>query len=466
MWGRRKKNGEHAEFKTGRPWGQYALCFILLATGIAALLITAAMNWEFGHSLALAEYRRVLQGSGALVIDSMAASLALVVGFLFGARRWFLASLIALPLGLYAAASIGGVVGFGSSERIAKARLADSKQQQAMNIAKEANARALEQREDHIKWLRQKYDKAKTQKEKDTLRDKLGEASFGTLEIHKPEFQSVMSDPQAIVISELSGMPVDRVQFLLTVALGVLLISAKMLCFALSAALWPQWQRATAVPASSVSTKSGNMGGASSGSVETEPPASNVTPFPRPVSGLPTASHAAPPASAETEAPPALETRETPAGSLPATGKQAFVQHGNKPPALMETCFQPANDVVSDDVPQPTFQQLRKQTIHAKPVSRVPVKMSRKDALDDLEVLVSGLSDDEFPTVRELALRWVRSPKWAWTIVKEWEAEETRNSGREPDAKPLPAIVSFPKKGNGKTSTRGLKALIEHHSTH
>jgi hypothetical protein len=121
----------------------------LFLAGLAALVLTMAMNWRFGQGLAI-EADSYLSASAYLVIDSMTALSALALGQRVAVKAWTSAAVAGVALVLFGTASMISLIGFGASNRMA---IAAAQKAEGEAIAGQ-HQEALKARLAHADWLR------------------------------------------------------------------------------------------------------------------------------------------------------------------------------------------------------------------------------------------------------------------------------------------------------------------------
>ena len=95
----------------------------LFLASLAVLAATMYMSGSFGHSLAVSEWNRFVNGGLYLVFEIMTALMALTVGAMITKRRWMLSIIAGGALTVFAVSSIVSLVGFGASNRVAVSAL-------------------------------------------------------------------------------------------------------------------------------------------------------------------------------------------------------------------------------------------------------------------------------------------------------------------------------------------------------
>lgn len=231
-----------------RRLGSYLLAIGLMVGGAAALAITLKINYHFGSGLAVTEQGAQLQGWSSLVVDVMAALLAIVTGALMRLKhRWMGMGALILTVA-FGAYSLTSAVGFGAAERLS---LAESRRV-AVADAK-ANAQTAEKaRIAYVEWLK----RTATSRPKDAK---------GLLEVTSAEIDklsqtkaavvpSLLPDAQAAAFAHLTSIDQERIQIWLVVALAALLVTAKVVGFSFGAYLWPSTPAPAPAPVSQKTT--------------------------------------------------------------------------------------------------------------------------------------------------------------------------------------------------------------------
>jgi len=213
--------------------GSYSLAIGLMIGGVAALAITLRINYHFGSGLAVTEQGAQLQGWSSLVVDVMAALLAIATGALLRARHnaMGLASLVlTIAFGAY---SLTSAVGFGAAERLS---LAESRRV-AVADAKAQAQTAEKTRIAYVEWLK----RTATNRPKDAkgLLDATSSEIDKLAQTKTISAPTLLPDAQAAAFAHLTSIDQERIQLWLVVALATLLVTAKVVGFAFGAYLWP-----------------------------------------------------------------------------------------------------------------------------------------------------------------------------------------------------------------------------------
>lgn len=215
-----------------RRLGSYLLALGLIVGGAAALAITLKINFHFGSGLAVTETGAELQGLSSLVVDVMAALLALATGALLRKRHRIIgvgALLLTLCFGAY---SLTSAVGFGAAERLS---LAEGRRLAAADG--QARAKAVQDaRIAYVEWLK----RTATSRPKDAKT--LIEATSNEIDkLAKGQVAAptLLPDAQAAAFAHLTSIDQERIQLWLVVALASLLVLGKIVGFTLGAFLWP-----------------------------------------------------------------------------------------------------------------------------------------------------------------------------------------------------------------------------------
>lgn len=135
---------------TDRHVGGYLLSIGLMAAGACALAITLKINFHFGSGLAVTEAGAELQGLSSLVVDVMAALLAVASGALLRSGRGAMGSFCLALTVCFGAYSLASAVGFGAAERMS---LSESRKATAADASAKAKS-ALDMRVGYIEWLK------------------------------------------------------------------------------------------------------------------------------------------------------------------------------------------------------------------------------------------------------------------------------------------------------------------------
>lgn len=217
---------------SNRQWGGYLLSIGLMAAGAAALAITLKINFHFGTGLAVTETGAELQGLSSIVVDVMAALLAIATGALLRSERRIMGGLCLALTVAFGGYSLASAVGFGAAERLS---LSETRRVDAANAAAKAKA-SQDARIGYVEWLKRtttnRPKDAKTLIEATSREiDKIGEVKVAA--------PAILPDAQAKAFAHLIGFEEQRIQLWLVVALATLLVVAKVAGFGIGSYVWP-----------------------------------------------------------------------------------------------------------------------------------------------------------------------------------------------------------------------------------
>ena len=233
--------------------------FGIMAAGVL-LAVSAAMNWRFGYSLGRTEFDGMIYGSASVAADCLKA---LVPFFLFAAlrnRMWSQAAAAAVVGVVVTAYSLTSALGHAALNRF------DTTGHRAVEAQAYKDLRAdLKRAQDQLSWIPQHRPAATVQGEIEALKSQRAwTATKGCTDATRPQSRaycqqyhglnaemasgqqaealeariaeiqsklgkanagSVMAeaDPQAAVLSKLSGVSVDQVQMAMTIFIALLL---------------------------------------------------------------------------------------------------------------------------------------------------------------------------------------------------------------------------------------------------
>lgn len=213
--------------------GSYCLAIGLMIGGAAALAITLKINYHFGSGLAVTEEGAQLQGWSSLVVDVMAALLAIATGALIRTGHRFMgvgALLLTLAFGAY---SLTSAVGFGAAERLS---LSEARKMVAADTKSKERA-AEKARLEYVEWLK----RTATSRPRDTksLLDTTSAEIDKLATVKRMPAPTLLPDAQAAAFAHLTSIDQERIQIWLVVALAALLVTAKVVGFSFGAYLWP-----------------------------------------------------------------------------------------------------------------------------------------------------------------------------------------------------------------------------------
>jgi hypothetical protein len=235
--------------------GQYALCVALILGGLFCLAITVTVNLMQGYTLGTTEVSRRLYGAAALAVDVVGVAMfAALTGLLYRHGALWKARALSLVVLGFMGFSMIMFYGFGATHRIAPTLEASARHAAQVAATRAAAAKADALRESQLAFLRSEASKASTMalntrlsKDKreearaarQAAYDQLASGTFGEIEVSAEPVAPIV-DPQALALSEDTGLSLETVQKLLTVSLGILLIVAKALSFGYGFRLWPE----------------------------------------------------------------------------------------------------------------------------------------------------------------------------------------------------------------------------------
>lgn len=222
--------------------GSKPLACLLALCGLLVLGITILMNYHFGSSLALSESGQKLQSGAAVMVDITAALFAVALGRMLINRHWAGAVAMGVIVVLFVTYSMVGIVGFGASERFAKAELIRLNNMAAAEQVDKANQRAVAVQEGQLKWMRDMYGQADSKADKGRLIAAMKDTAQAAPEVKVVKVQEI-SDPQALVLSTVAGrfsaaIDVIVIQLSQVLWLAILLATAKPTCFTLCGIFW------------------------------------------------------------------------------------------------------------------------------------------------------------------------------------------------------------------------------------
>ncbi len=228
-----------------KPHGSYLLSIGCAVLGLFILAVIVYVNLQVGYSLGLSQQGKATQGALSIAIDCGLALFSAVTGYLFVRRPWLAIVPLVVTI-LCAIYSLGSLVGWSASERVARANLAEASAKAEQKAGERANAEALKQHREMLDWLRATVVKTEDRRERGQL---LGAIKDATKE--QPNIKAVVNadeiaaDAQSDVFSKALaaiGFKVDKNDVMLVVILfgaGLsILVKGTALMFA--GYLWPR----------------------------------------------------------------------------------------------------------------------------------------------------------------------------------------------------------------------------------
>jgi len=209
------------------------------ALGLAALIITAVINFRFGKSLALDSHDALIQAFSGLVIDAMGAALAVVAVALWRSSQRLAGAITGVVLTGCFVYSTLSVIGFGAQGRVERARVTEMTQAAKAEATEIATRETLKRQQSAMEWLQGTY-RTSDRGEKKTLIDAVTTMASRPVEVQVALPTQAMGDAQAEFFADVTGWRVASVQTTILTMLAVLLKVGEVTCFGLSSAMWPR----------------------------------------------------------------------------------------------------------------------------------------------------------------------------------------------------------------------------------
>lgn len=232
-----------------KAWGRKTLCVLLGLVGIVALATSVTMGVLFNSGLMSSEEAKLVQGVSSATVHVFVALFAMAAGVAWANRKskWggLGAASIFVVTAVFGIYAVTCVVGFGATERIGTAMIAEAQQAANSKAVADANVTAKQDKARQLEWLQATYKAARKQSERDALLAQMSAKSSEAVAVQADKVKVVLGDMQAHVLARVATggsdkQAVENVQLLMTTVLAVLLIVGEMMSLSLATALWPR----------------------------------------------------------------------------------------------------------------------------------------------------------------------------------------------------------------------------------
>jgi hypothetical protein len=224
--------------------GASNVCFALAA---GALVLSLSGNYLFGGRMAMTDEGMKWNGGASLYIDLAFTALCALCGFMLARKAYLIGALLGVFIVVFGAVSVYSLVGFQASERINKARTGQLAMDTKASAARERTQRAYGAYERNLSWLRAQVASARTRSERRDANAALASALKDAPMVETPNITTAMSDPQAVVFSELTGKSQDWIQIALVFVTAFLVVVGKGIFSMLGGYLRPVEEKAAIV---------------------------------------------------------------------------------------------------------------------------------------------------------------------------------------------------------------------------
>lgn len=278
---------------SARPRSNTLLRIGLFGAASVALVVSVVMGVMFNSTLASSPEAKIVQAISSATVHTFVALFALAAGAVWASREtwkgWIGAGAIFAATLVFALYAVTCVIGFGASERISAALVAEARQAAEIEAVKAVNADIKDSKDRTLEWLWATYKGARKQSEKDALLAQIRSLASEKVAVEKPEIGVVVADVQAHVLARVAvgnadKETVENVQLGMITALSILLIVGEMLGFTLSSALRPRTDPPVSMAAGDAKAEPATVSDTPGPIGEPEPPAEtdNTVPFPIP----------------------------------------------------------------------------------------------------------------------------------------------------------------------------------------
>lgn len=226
------------------------LPLILFAGGISAFYFSVTSNAAFNASLTQDAATNFNNGGISITLDVLAVAFACSFGTCL-ARRHFGSAIVVASLALVMALfSLSSSIGYSASGRIANSRVqAEIAKQEGERAA--ARTKALVSQAD---WLKGQVVEAPRSTRQTFMAESTSALNLayatptGPIDLAAMS-KRVMPDAGAQIIAEIAGVPVERAQLGMAIAIAVLLIVGKVGAFAVGSHMWVREEAGPIEPA-------------------------------------------------------------------------------------------------------------------------------------------------------------------------------------------------------------------------
>lgn len=220
--------------------GTKLLCGLLISLSVCAFVVATCIDVDFWTSIAKSDLAKLEYAGGSVIFRGVVFLFAAVVALQWRAGKRKASMLAGLILLTFASIGISSVVGFGARERMAPTMMAEAKYEAELKAKQEADALSIKLRNEQIAFLREQAKKAPGPQSRQVAYDALANGTFGTVEVKAAPVAEI-TDPLATAINaRFPAWSVQDIQFATSVAFGVCLILAEIVCMSFGVGMWPK----------------------------------------------------------------------------------------------------------------------------------------------------------------------------------------------------------------------------------
>jgi ABC-type transport system involved in multi-copper enzyme maturation permease subunit len=235
----------------------------LLGGGCALVAATAVVSYQQGRSLGATPAEQDLYGYMSLLVELGVCGFAFYAGYLYRKGEKWSARAVSLLVIAFMSYSMIMFYGFGATNRIVPEKLAQARHLAEVDAWQKTEDAKVADKDKQLNFLQGlatqqgmaavsrsgKQARADARTAQQATLDASSQMTFGTTVTFAPKPVAEITDPQALAISEDTGLSVETVQKLLTGFLALLFIIAQALCFGYAGKEFTREEEALDVPA-------------------------------------------------------------------------------------------------------------------------------------------------------------------------------------------------------------------------
>lgn len=228
-------------------------CIAFVICSIGSYLTTAYIGVINGYAATLTKQGQFIIPIIMGMVSVFTFSLTCAVG-----HWWRKGAQVAAALGFLFAAcltsySTWNVVGFLSQETLGRARLAETRNQEAKDLTKTANEQTIQSRKETDAWLKKTFTTTAKPADKEKILDKITSLAETPVPLKKAEVEDIAADVRTEAMHEVLGIDQKTAVKASAIALAAFLVLFELTGTTLGFALWPR-------PSSDGQRQKGNRG--------------------------------------------------------------------------------------------------------------------------------------------------------------------------------------------------------------
>lgn len=215
-------------------------CIAFVLCSIGSYLTTAYIGVINGYAATLTKQGQLIIPIIMGMVSVFTFSLTCAVG-----HWWRKGAKVAAAFGLLFAAcltsySTWNVVGFLSQETLGRARLAETRNQEAKDLAKTANEQTVQSRKETDAWLKKTFTTTAKPADKEKILDKITSLAETPVPLKKAEIEDIAADVRTEAMHEVLGIDQKTAVKASAIALAAFLVLFELTGTTLGFALWPR----------------------------------------------------------------------------------------------------------------------------------------------------------------------------------------------------------------------------------